>query len=90
MSDTGRKTVASVVGLATVGTIFAPTTATAVTQNVQTCITHDYNTTTAPCIKGGLADPQTHLTGATYTVETFKLSLADALTKATTANALSR
>ena len=66
----------------------SPATAAKVTQNVQTCVMQDYNTTTAPCIKGGLADPQTHLTGATYTVETFKLSLADALTKATTAKAL--
>ena len=63
-------------------------TASRISSNVQTCITQDWNTVVAPCIKGGIKNPISGTTGATYTVETFKLSLADALTKATTAKAL--
>ena len=59
-----------------------------ISQNVQTCISNDWNTLTAPCIKGGLSDPTSKLTGATYTVETFKKSLANVLSKAKTAKAI--
>ena len=79
--------------------MYAPAkSATKISDNVQKCVKMDYNTMTAPCLKGGLADPtkidpsdpsgKSLLTGATYTVETFKLSLANALNKAVTAKAI--
>ena len=68
---------------------FSPATSAAkISQNVQTCITNDYETITSLCPKGGLAFPGSPLTGATYTVETFKKSLADVLGKAKTAKAI--
>lgn len=57
---------------------------TAIVNNVQQCIVQDYLTTTAPCIKGGLALEVGGLTGATYTVNGFKGSLQAALTSAKT------
>lgn len=57
---------------------------TAIINNVSQCITQDYMTTTAPCIKGGLALTVGGLTGATYTVSGFKDSLQAALTSAKT------
>ena len=55
---------------------------TAIINNVSQCITQDYMTTSAPCIKGGLALTVGGLTGATYTVSGFKDSLQAALTSA--------
>ena len=69
--------------------VFSPaTSATKISQNVQTCISQDYETLTPLCSKGGLAFPGSLLTGATYTVETFKKSLANVLSKAKTAKAI--
>ncbi len=56
--------------------------------NVQQCVTQNYTVTTAPCIKGGLTDPVTHATGASYTVGGFTGSLHAALTAAQTAGKL--
>lgn len=55
---------------------------TSILNNVSQCIVQDYMTTTAPCIKGGLALEVGGLTGATYTVNGFKGSLQAALTSA--------
>lgn len=55
---------------------------TAIINNVTQCITQDYLTTTAPCIKGGLAMEVGGLTGASYTVNGFRDSLQAALTSA--------
>ena len=69
--------------------IYSPATSSAmILHNVRTCITNNYSTMTAPCIKGGLADPTSKLTGATYTVETFIKSLHDVLLKARIAKAI--
>lgn len=64
--------------------------ASAVLANVTQCITQDWGVTTAPCIKGGLADLSLlgGLTGATYTVNGYKSSLQGALDLAVAAEQL--
>jgi hypothetical protein len=54
----------------------------AIEANVTTCATQSYDVTTTACPKGGLSDPTTHLTGATYTVAGYKGSLHAALVSA--------
>ena len=61
---------------------------TAIEANVSQCVTQSYMVNTAPCIKGGLTDPTTHLTGATYTVQGYETSLHAALTNAKAAKAI--
>jgi hypothetical protein len=64
-------------------TTFAPSTSlAAVTAHVNKCATDAYTVTSAVCPKGGLTDPVTHLTGATYTVNGYQQSLQKALTVA--------
>lgn len=61
--------------------------ASAIIGNVDQCIAQDWGVTTAPCIKGGLADLEIlgGMTGATYTVTGYRGSLQAALDRAVAA-----
>lgn len=65
-----------------------PKTQAGIDANVNTCIHQDFTVTTAPCTKGGLNDPMTGLTGATYTVQGYSASLHSALVAAKAAKSI--
>jgi hypothetical protein len=60
----------------------------AIEANVNTCIHAGYTTTSVACPKGGLNNPMTNLTGATYTVEGYTTTLHSALMSAKAVKAI--